>query len=96
MLEVNQLQRLEAFEARDARQLTLGSATSLVNSCPDLVSLLDLASWGGVTEEELNVLKEQVERENIELDLGEEMQTGEREITIYQLCRRETISEVIN
>ena len=94
MLEVNQLQRLEAFEARDARQLTLGSATSLVNSCPDLVSLLDLASWGGVTEEELNVLKEQVERENI--DLGEEMQTGEREITIYQLCRRETISDVIS
>ena len=93
---MNQLQRLEAFEARDARQLTLGSATSLVNSCPDLVSLLDLASWGGVTEEELNVLKEQVERENIELDLGEEMQTGEREITIYQLCRRETISDVIN
>ena len=74
--------------------MTLGSATSLVNSCPDLVSLLDLASWGGVTEEELNVLKEQVERENI--DLGEEMQTGEREITIYKLCRRETISEVIN
>ena len=74
--------------------MTLGSATSLVNSCPDLVSLLDLASWGGVTEEELNVLKEQVERENI--DLGEEMQTGEREITIYQLCRRETISDVIS
>ena len=74
--------------------MTLGSATSLVNSCPDLVSLLDLASWGGVTEEELNVLKEQVERENI--DLGEEMQTGEREITIYQLCRRDTISDVIN
>ena len=74
--------------------MTLGSATSLVNSCPDLVSLLDLASWGGVTEEELNVLKEQVERENI--DLGEEMQTGEREITIYKLCRRDTISEVIN
>ena len=93
---MNQLQRPEAFEARDAQQLTLGSATSLVNSCPDLVSLLDLASWGGVTEEELNVLKEQVERENIELDLGEEMQTGEREITIYQLCRRETISDVIN
>ena len=65
--------------------MTLGSATSLVNSCPDLVSLLDLASWGGVTEEELNVLKEQVEKENI--DLGEEMQTGEREISIYQLCR---------
>ena len=74
--------------------MTLGSATSLVNSCPDLVSLLDLASWGGVTEEELNVLKEQVERENI--DLGEEMQTEEREITIYKLCRRDTISEVIN
>ena len=72
----------------------MGSATSLVNSCPDLVSLLDLASWGGVTEEELNVLKEQVERENI--DLGEEMQTEEREITIYKLCRRDTISEVIN
>ena len=87
MLEVNQLQRLEAFEARDARQLTLASATLLINSCLDLVSLLDIASWGGVQEEELSVLKERVERENIELDLGEEMHTGEREITIYQLCR---------
>ena len=87
MLEANQLQRLEVFEARDARNLTLASATILINSCPNLVSLLDLASWGGVREEELSVLKEQVERDNIELDMGEEMQTGEREITIYQLCR---------
>jgi len=87
VLEANQLQRLEAFEARDARHLTLATATILINSCPSLVSLLDLASWGGVQEEELSVLKEQVERENIELDLGEEMHTGEREITIYQLCR---------
>ena len=33
-----------------------------------------------------------MERENIELDLGEEMHTGEREITIYQLCRLILIS----
>ena len=92
MLEANQLQRLEAFEARDARQLTLSSANLLINSCPDLVSLLDLASWGGVQEEELSLLKERVERENLELDLGEEMHTGEREITIYQLCRQMPIS----
>ena len=87
MLEANQLQRLEVFEARDAEQLTLDSATVLINSCPNLVTLLDITSWGGVREGELSVLKEQVERENIELDLGEEMHTGEKEITIYQLCR---------
>merc|ERR1712192_156492 len=87
VLQANQLQRLEAFEARDARLLTLSSATLFINSCPDLVSLLDLASWGGVQEEELSLLKERVERENLELDLGEEQHTGEREITIYQLCR---------
>ena len=86
-MEVNQLERLEAFEARDARQLTLATASLLINSCPGLVSLLDLSSWGGVQEEELAVLKERVQKENVELDLGEEVQTGEREISIYQLCR---------
>ena len=39
-MEVNQLERLEAFEARDARQLTLATASLLINSCPTLVSLL--------------------------------------------------------
>ena len=77
-MEVNQLERLEAFEARDARQLTLATASLLINSCPNLVSLLDLSSWGGVQEQELAVLKERVQRENVELDLGEEVQTGEK------------------
>ena len=92
VMEVNQLERLEAFEARDARQLTLATASLLINSCPNLVSLLDLSSWGGVQEQELAVLKERVQRENVELDLGEEVQTGEREISIYQLCRYHWIS----
>ena len=37
-------------------------------------------------------MKERVQRENVELDLGEEVQTGEREISIYQLCRYPWIS----
>ena len=87
VIEANRLQHLHTFEARDPQRLSMETATFLLDSCPALTTLLDLSSWGRVTEEELAELRRRVRRENLEVELGEEVGYGEREVTIFQLCR---------
>jgi hypothetical protein len=87
VLASNQLQYLEAFEARDAPWLGPDTAAVLLATCPHLVTLLDLATWGGVGEGELARLRVEARRGNMAIDLGEEEVVGERGLTVFQLCR---------
>ena len=72
ILTANSLHRLESFKCARSKALTLKSVSLLMQSCPQLRSCQDLEYWEAVSQEELDVFRESIRQQNIDLRTSDE------------------------
>lgn len=72
ILTSNSLDKLESFKCARSKALTLKSVSLLMQSCPLLRSCQDLEYWEAVSQEELDMFRESIRRQNIDLKTSDE------------------------
>ena len=72
ILTSNSLHKLESFKCARSKALTLKSVSLLMQSCPLLRSCQDLEYWEAVSQEELDLFRESIRRQNIDLKTSDE------------------------
>ena len=62
------MRNIEEIRILRSYELTMGAVQALLQACPRLKVLAEMDGWEGITEQELLQLREDIKRNNWELD----------------------------
>ena len=62
------MRNIEEIRILRSYELTMGAVQALLQACPRLKVLAEMDGWEGITEQELVRLREDIKRNNWELD----------------------------
>ena len=64
----NALKSIEEIRILRSYELTMGAVRALLHACPRLKVLAEMDGWEGISEQDLIRLREDIKRNNWELD----------------------------